>query len=354
VYLPYLHWDSFENLQKRAKVIDRRRKQTYARPVPEDIVNGKSLEHKLIWQYLTSDGPVHCRRTLDQYGYPSLRNTAVRDRDQILYKWTRVDQQVPQEPGSIPKLPPRRSPAGQATVQPPADNDEAAKVLMVDQLWLWILDKSTVVTFFASKEQEEKDRSLRGEGNLRNEIYRDINGDLANQCADPFDFAALAVYHAVKVLLDRTIDRNLQVFEIFEEYINILTEQQNASFKGFRNDHGFEHAKSDAESHLDNRKDLDALLELRDIDDELTMIERLVKEQQECVKEMLKQYQHLHDHHGGKGANGIDFLRKTHQTLSENKERIASMLKSAHAAQKAFKDLLDMKQKQATIVEART
>ena len=295
---------------------------------------------------------------MDQYGYPSLRNTSVRDRDQILYKQTRVEppQQLSKEPATKSKAPqlkaqPKQPPAGQESLPSPPGDDEAAKVLMVDQLWLWIIDKSTVVTFFASKEQEDKDSGLRGEGNLRNEIYRDINGDYAHQCADPFDFAALAVYHAVKVLLDRTIDRNLRAFEIFEEYINILTEQQNASFKSFRNEHGFEKAKDDAESHLDNRKDLDALLELRDIDDELKMIEKLVKEQQECVKDMLKQYQHLNKYHE-KGFNGTDFLMQIEHTLTENKERIASMLASAHVAQKAFKELLDMKQKQASIVEA--
>ncbi|KAK3170675.1 hypothetical protein OEA41_002757 [Lepraria neglecta] len=358
VYLPYLHWDSFGNLQKRADIIERRRKQAYARPVPEDVAKGKSLEHKLVWQYLTLDRPIHCRRTLDQYGYPSLRNTSVRDRDQILYKRTRVEppQQSSKEPATKSKAPqlkaqPKQPPAGQESLPSPSGDDEAAKVLMVDQLWLWIIDESTVVTFFASKEQEDKDRGLRGEGNLRNEIYRDVNGDYAHQCADPFDFAALAVYHAVKVLLDRTIDRNLRAFEIFEEYINILTEQQNASFKRFRNEHGFEKAKNDAESHLDNRKDLDALLELRDIDDELKMIEKLVKEQQECVKDMLKQYQHLNEYHE-KGFNGTNFLIQIEHTLTENKERIVSMLASAHVAQTAFKELLDMKQKQASIVEA--
>ena len=229
-YLPYLHWDSFRNLQRRAEIIKLRREQPHARPIAKHVANGKSMEHKLIWQHLTSDQPVHCRRTLDQYGYPSLRNTSVRDADQILYKRTRhdADAQPPKELSMKHRLQSSRAAASRQSSMPHS-NDTVAKVLMVDQLWLWIVDNKTVITFFAPKEKEENDGGLWKEGDLRSEIYQDINGDYANQCADPFDFAALAVYHAVKALLDRTTDRNLQVFRIFEEYISILTEQQTQS-----------------------------------------------------------------------------------------------------------------------------
>lgn len=352
VYLPYLHWDSFRNLEKRAAIIKQRRKQPHARPIAKDVASGQSMEHKLIWQHLTSDQPVHCRRTLDQYGYPSLRNTSVRDADQILYKRTKhdADARPPKELSMKHKLQSSRAASARQSSMPYA-NDTLAKVLMVDQLWLWIVDGKTVITFFAPKEKEENDGGLWKEGDLRSEIYQDINGDYANQCADPFDFAALAVYHAVKALLDRTTDRNLQVFRIFEEYISILTEQQTSSFKEFRNNHQYEKAKDvNAQQHIDNRKDLDALLELRDIEDELNTIDKLVKEQQSCVSEMIKKYHDLNFR--GKGFNGITFLFDIKLFLTEHKEQIDGMLTSTRAAQKAFKDLLDMKQKQANIVEA--
>ena len=174
-----------------------------------------------------------------------------------------------------------------------------------------------------------------------------------NQCVDPYDFAALAVFHAIKALLEGTSDRNLQVFRIFEEYISILTEQQTASFKTFRNSHRFETAKDlNAQSYIDNRKDLDALLELRDIEDELKTIDKLIREQQTCVKEMIAQYRRLNSPSHGKGRKGITSLENASQFLNEHKEQVTSMLDGATAAQRAFKDLLDMKQKQANIVEA--
>lgn len=44
----------------------------------------------------------------------------------------------------------------------------------------------------------------------------------ATQCKDCFDFVALAICHAVTVLLEKCTDKDLQVFRIFEEYISIL------------------------------------------------------------------------------------------------------------------------------------
>ena len=352
VYLPYLHWDTFKNMQRQAAIIKKRSEQAHARPVDPEIARSPSITHKLIWQHLTSDRPVHCRRTLDQYGYPSLRNTAVRDADQILYKRTKrkSEAESSKEPPVKEKLSSRSSAGPKRRLNGDDDND--AKVLMVDQLWLWIMDKQTVITFFAPKEKEENDGGLWREGDLRSEIYQDINGDFANRCEDPLDFAALAVMHAVKAMFgDGVTDRDLQVFRIFEEYISILTEQQTSSFKYFRNNHRWEKAKDiNAAQHIDNRKDLDALLELRDIEDELNTIDRLIKEQQACVMDMELQYKTraLPD----KGINGIEFLQVAAQFLKDHQDQVDGMLKSARAAQRAFKELLDMKQKQANIVEA--
>lgn len=79
----------------------------------------------------------------------------------------------------------------------------------------------TVITFAAPKEKEDIDTPWEL-GDLRSNIYRDVNGDYARQCDDCFDFAALVLFHAVKALLDITDDDSLQVFRIFEEYISVL------------------------------------------------------------------------------------------------------------------------------------
>lgn len=52
------------------------------------------------------------------------------------------------------------------------------------------------------------------------------------------------------------------------------------------------------------------------------------------------------------GKNGIFLLQQVDHNIKEYREQVDSMLSSARAAQTAFKELLDMKQKQANIVEA--
>ena len=96
------------------------------------------------------------------------------------------------------------------------------KVLMVDQLWLWIVDQKTVVTFFPRQEATTAEGKLYEQANLYNSIYNELNGDLARRFETAGDLAALIVLHAVTILLDRTLHHDLQVLRIFEESISIL------------------------------------------------------------------------------------------------------------------------------------
>lgn len=226
--MPYLHWDTYHSLQSRADVIQRRTRQPTAQPVDRSIATGSSIEHKLIWKYLDSEAPFHCRRTLDQYGYPTLHNTSVRDADQVLYKKTR-------EPSLPQNTPLRNSSLGNIrailhAVRDPdtkikkwkAAADKNAKVLMVDQLWLWITDDENVMTFATPKEKEDDDGGTHKQGDVRSNIHLDITRDDPRRCDDCFDFAAVAIFHAVTALLEDTDDPSLQIFRIFEEYISEL------------------------------------------------------------------------------------------------------------------------------------
>ena len=133
---------------------------------------------RIIWQALSLDRPLHCRRTLDQYGYPALRNTQVRDDDQILWKRTKLDIK---KPSSTPKS---LKAFAKASIKASSISDSSPshipKVLMVDQLWLWVIDDETVVTFFPYRENDNQDGFSR-DGDVRSLLYQDINGDFANR-----------------------------------------------------------------------------------------------------------------------------------------------------------------------------
>ena len=114
------------------------------------------LEHRVTWDYLGHDPPFHSRRTLDQFRYPNLHDTRPRDDDQMLYKRTKLRHRL-----SRADLEDSQYRAGTNSVQDgqSGDDDETQStmgekfaeqktidgvlngtVLMVDQLWLWVVD----------------------------------------------------------------------------------------------------------------------------------------------------------------------------------------------------------------------
>ncbi|KAI9370895.1 hypothetical protein BJX61DRAFT_548671 [Aspergillus egyptiacus] len=348
----YLHWDTYWNLLQRRRVIESRFLQGRSRPVP-DRISKSNLESKLIWKFLGNEPPIHIRRTLDQFGYPNLRSTVARDDDQMLWKRTRKRVNLTDELG---------------TSIPMQHNDAHAtftdgKVLMVDQLWLWVIDQKTVVTFFPKQEATTVEAKFSEQTNLYNSIYNELNGDLARRFETAGDLAALIVLHAVTVLLDRTLHSDLQVLRIFEESISILNEATTKSFKQFRNK-GFitnpaeynktpegrlmtaeEREERDRKVAEKNLWDLSSLLELRDIVDELGTILKLLKQQAATINDMANYFEY-------KGC-GKKFIQASLAKIEEYHTHITEMREDAIETHKAVENLLDLRQKQAHLDESR-
>jgi len=72
-------------------------------------------DERLLRDNLHSNPPLHIRRTLDQSYFLTLDDTAARDKDQVVYRETREGRSF---------------------------YSMNTRVVMVDQLWLWILDDS--------------------------------------------------------------------------------------------------------------------------------------------------------------------------------------------------------------------
>jgi hypothetical protein len=89
-------------------------------------------EQELLKCYLHSDPPFHPRRTLDQSYYWTLKTTKKRDRDQVVYRGTAPRREFMH----------RGAHAKSGCHQCREDIRKVPRVVMVDQLWLWILDGS--------------------------------------------------------------------------------------------------------------------------------------------------------------------------------------------------------------------
>lgn len=338
----------------------KRRLERSSAHLDKSIMGGRSKEHRLIWRYLlhSANLPLHLRRSLDQYGYPTLRDVSARDLDQVLYKRTRENPDAEFEKQTAGmrarlregKRRPRskiRASARNKSVDGGNTRDSGAKVLMVDTLWMWIMDQETIITCFPSR---ESDRVSENHADLRDAIYRDVNGDprLATQCRSCVQFAALTLRHAVTVFLEQKADKDLEVFRIFEEYISLLTEHLTMAFKEFRNKHQKEYPTMDElEDIHDNSKDLLCFLELRDVEDELNTVKKLLEEQKKVIQEFHKV---VTSHKLGRNAR--NWLDDALHKLAEYQNLIDHMLHNCNIAQDNFKTLLDMKQKKANVVEA--
>jgi len=363
IYFPYLHWDTFGALQARNKLLEKRLALGLRSGTPPDEVSkGNALEPKLIWQYVDDLAglPLHIRRSLDAYGHPYLAtdDLAVRDKDQVLYKRTnpyRLEFRKKRLRQTLrPELRQSQSrPRGKSTDRELLDFAvQDSKVLMVDQLWLWVLNKETVVTFFNPREEDGDDSPLKI-ADLHDALYTDVNGDpaFATPCENCLDFAALAVWHAARVFLLQK-EKDLQFFRIFEEYIGVLAEQQTDSYKKFlKYQKESDLAARSAKKPMDNSDDFTALLEIRDIRDELCIMDKLFSEQKYAVEQMIEEFREI-ESFTGKHSAGVDWLSDLTKMILANRKVVEGMLKNVATVEDAYKFLLNSKQKQANVAEA--
>ena len=345
LYMPYLHWDTLQAMQDRTNVVKLRTSDeagkkvaSGVRPVHNSILSNDSLEHKVMWQYLNSD--MHCRRTLDQYGYPSLRNTDERDMDQVLYKYTQsIKDKMAAKSRS--RLSRRSKEADQEEDQIPL------AVLMVDTLWLWILSDDTIVTFAPRREDQgepEKFSSYQADPVLA--VLRSLTVERNAEVNDCFDLAALLIFHSVEALLKGSVDSNLKVFRIFEGFLSDKIEEQTASYKQFRA------AQKSEKAQFDNGDDLNNLLELRDISDELEILETLLKEQERLMNHTIAIYEKKINLQQ-RGLVGIGLLKAAKNRLNIYIGQLEILAKNSAKAQESYDKLLNLKEAHSGVLEAR-
>lgn len=153
-------------------------------------------DKKLMLHYLHHDPPLHPRRTLDQAFFGSLRSTEWRDRDQVVFRRTcprtmrRVD-----DPIEDTKLQVDAMDSGAihgVTME--------ARLVMVDQLWMWILDDKTIVTCFPPR-FGTGDREPSG---LRSVIMTRLEAHPCQQLQTVYDVALVVLGCMSDVFFDRT------------------------------------------------------------------------------------------------------------------------------------------------------
>lgn len=121
------------------------------------------------------------------------------------------------------------------------------------------------------------------------------------------------------------------------------------------------HKREDEQAEKDNRDNTSALLELRDIEDELSTLLHLFEEQDTQVSDMVRWYRPSLQRQDSSNtlllpvdtSNGIAFLEEAHVKLLMYKDQTRDMIKRVQQTRQDFDKLLETVQRQAQIDEVR-
>ncbi|KAJ0367756.1 hypothetical protein COL154_002977 [Colletotrichum chrysophilum] len=409
-------------------------------------------DEQLLKKYLHHDPPLHPRRTLDQSYYWTLKTTKARDRDQVVYRGTTMDDRnmhrfrelgkkdCAGEEGWIRKhlalerlLHHKTDDLCERNRDPDNTSDtfrwddhwigtdtngcdhcrgeirKVSRVVMVDQLWMWILDKKTIITSFPKRYGANK----QDPSGVHKSIRTRIKNARKNQIRSVFDVALIILDECSNTFFDRTKtpDRHPQVMDIFGDAIGNLT----VSFH-----HLWHWTKRASQLYVSKFKYEDAshlhppLLninpegklqrEIKDIIDELDIMININNKQKEVIKRFTKHVENIYDSSGEWRDNSrspdddrdyrktassrasslerkldesnekeakevkeakrirererqefIWFRKQAYDLISDVGDRVLELeglRKSAESTAQGIKDLLDLKQQQASILQA--
>lgn len=211
LFMPFLHYETNAGRESIARALD---SATISRSLLNEGEKG-CPDEKLIHTYLHEKPYMHIRRTLDQYYYHTMKDTTERDKDQVVYRY--------------------------AKKMWPEEHESVHNILMVDQLWLWILDggklvkrlrllrssitllTDTLITSFPQRwNRKQSDNDLDVVESIRKHINL-VEG--RDPLRSAYDLAVLISSFCSEVFFEREdapepLDEKLQFLEFFDKSIS--------------------------------------------------------------------------------------------------------------------------------------
>ncbi|KAL9118647.1 MAG: hypothetical protein Q9187_004805 [Circinaria calcarea] len=262
--MPYLHWERQSDQSKRRRIIGE-----------IDLVPRPwfSLPERAMYTYLQSPSPLHIRRTLDQYFHLSLKDTHTRDDDQVVNRYVRDILRYPDPP-----------------------------IMMVDQLWLCILDDGLIVTAFPTSFGQEDDPD--GHDEVLEHILGHLAKGVVSTLESSWDLAALIIDHASGFFFKSSqLPTPLRFIEFFANSISAVSDKTTTCFTRFNNlvaQMENLRASTDPTSLMELNRALDShsnissetflIREIQDIMDELNSILKVYKEQGVVARLLKNEY----------------------------------------------------------------
>ncbi|KAK1757113.1 hypothetical protein QBC47DRAFT_378429 [Echria macrotheca] len=292
----------------------------------------EAADWRLIEEHLYTQSPLHVRRTLEQYSCWTSEDTLQRDRQQVVYRGTRMRN----DPEAIPR------------------------VVMVDQLWLWILDENTIISAFPRRWGRNKpDPSA---------VHRAIRDHLAtvdkSQITSIYDLALIIIDECSKVFFDRTKpDLRPEVVDIFSSAISNISEKKMEAYSRF----GRDVKRMNAEDPLQTAEELlrkslnikfewSVLMEAQNVIDQLQIMQEIFTQQITVMGDFEKALRAMsteagRDQEGLKSA--LDRAAALIVEMNLRRTELMNLEKRQADTRSQIRELLDMKQQQSGIIEAK-
>ncbi|RDW70932.1 hypothetical protein BP6252_07495 [Coleophoma cylindrospora] len=352
-------------------------------------------EKELLSTYVLKDPPLHVRRTLDQYYYSWLENTARRDHDQVISRSHATEMNANNLRGkgifnilcdAIKVAEDMKTLEEQAIERPkPWQNirpdkvisnndlkllqecvtsfteqrfqDPRSPLLVVDQLWIWSFE-DCVITSFPRRTEQPIDINLDPEdkSDVLNAILRHLRNPNRNPITCSVDLVELIVSYCVNILSPGPGDLpDLDFMRVFsvatnkavDDAMNLLTEFVT-SFEKFRKQP--EDSVIEFEKIFSVTRETHLLREVQDIRDELGMLNNLFDEQ----LLVLKASRCTFSFYDRSPQTILDTsLEGSLRSIERRRRDIERMLIQGRQAYETLKDLLNLKQQQANVLEAR-
>lgn len=368
VYIPYINWETYGNYCNLRAAYEGR-SATFG----VDIVPSPEQENRLDMEeaqaqseHLNGESPLHLRRTLDQFYYSSLSDTKQRDADQTISKWT--GSNLTEEGRDVAAM--------------------DSRMIMVDQLWCWVLDSKTVFTVFPCD-------NLQYDGCGFTPLYGILRRTWSKH-STVWDLYASVVKEAATHLFRQDNKKFTDLVETYRWVIGKKFARQTTFFEEFHRVHSTTGSRAEL---FEDIRELKTVLEVADIIDELKMFHHLVDKQREVLKSLILALIKFHpsvqqDNSGVQATSQISEnqcrdnavqinsiqihtanpnLADTIKILAQGVEgpardivtdfddiltsflaELESMRNDAEYTHKMLLDLLDLKQKTAALEEARS
>lgn len=348
MFMPYLHYETDESRQKMMDAIK------IVSSAKEASSRDRTPDAMLLEAYLNRKPSLHPRRTLDQFFYRGI-DTSARDRDQVVYRYCE-------------------------------DHGHERKVFMVDQLWVFVLNKDLIISCFPERWNMGKRKDPLG-------VLDGIVAEMNAKTRPP----VRSVYHMAILISGRCSgmfsrqgadDQDYQFLDMFESSVGRVTEDLTHLFHQFeqastqskqwvrpsrrsklRSSKSKSKAVTEEFSSFDRLLDIGVetslLTEVRDIRDELNILTMILNSQlwtlgdlKNCLVEELS----LSAASSRLMRNNVnnwhvaDIRKRTleqERHLKVHKRDIQSMDEQAERLYQSLTDLLDLKQKHSNALEAR-